>query len=64
MAAHQEIYNFVNESMNLCKIGENANLSLQYNRSRAVVIKFIFAKLLLHLTIHTDHLAQAPVLHD
>ena len=36
MAAHQEVYNFVN-FMSLCKIGENANLSLQCNHGRAVV---------------------------
>ena len=44
MAAHQEIYNFVNKSMNLCKNGENANLSLQYNRGRAVVILQVYLR--------------------
>ena len=37
MTAHQEVYNFVNKSMSLCKNGENANLSLQYNHGKAVV---------------------------
>ena len=37
MAAHQEVYNFVNKSMSLCKNGDNANLSLQYNHGSAVV---------------------------
>ena len=36
MAAHQEVYNFVN-FMSLCKNGDNANLSLQYNHGSAVV---------------------------
>ena len=36
MAAHQEVYNFVN-FMSLSKNGENANLSLQCNHGRAVV---------------------------
>ena len=37
MAAHQEVYNFVNKSMSLWKNGDNANLSLQYNHGSAVV---------------------------
>ena len=37
MAAHQEVYNFVNKSMSSCKNGDNANLSLQYNHGSAVV---------------------------
>ena len=70
MAAHQEVYNFVNKSMSLWKNGDNANLSLQYNYGAVLLstFKFIFAEILLHLNIHTDHLSQVrmntQVVHD
>ena len=37
MAAPQEIYSFVNKFMNLCRNGEDANLSLQCNQGRSIV---------------------------
>ena len=68
MAAHQEVYTFVNKSMSLCKNGDNANLSLSIMAVLLSTFKFVFANILLHLTIHTNHLTQVrmktQVVHD